>query len=108
MYRVVALILVAVASLQLLGISDFVGRAIWQWYKFLGFGNSGYVTISLKMAAFTFVASVVGIIVSCVLFSQSTDRFANLTAKYSGFSFVLGLLAFSFLLITPIGHLVNR
>ena len=42
----VAAVFVASALYQLWAVVDIVGNAIWQWYKFAGYGGGGHITLS--------------------------------------------------------------
>ena len=104
--RIIALLFVISAILQLLGIGERIYHSLWQWYKFYGYSNSGHTTISSKMEIFAFLTSG-----SLILFGFFINRKAKelivkraIICSYSSLS--IGVLLLAALLVSPIGKLV--
>jgi hypothetical protein len=107
MHRILAIIIFSIAVIQLYGIGDKVIHASWQWYKFYGYSNEGYTTINISMALFTYITSIITIIIGYRLYKTPHGKLTDLTIKYSSYSLFSGILLLSVLLISPLGQLVQ-
>lgn len=108
MLRATSIALSIIAAIQLFGISEKITHALWQWYKFYGYSNNGHTTLDASLVTFTYITSICAILAGFMVFKKSPDKFSKLAAKYSAVSLTIGIIALSFLLISPIGQLVRR
>lgn len=108
-YRLLSVFLAATAMVQLLGIGERVHHALWQWYKFSGYNDGGNNTLDATMVVSTFVLSLCAVFVAWLVYQFSAkQQWAAKVATYSGFSFCLGLVLLSALLISPLAQMVQR
>jgi len=107
-FRIIAIIFVASATIQLLGVGERIYHALWQWYKFYGYSNSGHTTISAKMALFTFVASGILIIFGYSIKQKVKEHLVMKAIIYSYSSLSVGVLLLATLIVSPIGEIVAR
>ncbi|MDT3297743.1 MULTISPECIES: hypothetical protein [Shewanella] len=108
-YRLTSVFLAITAIVQLLGIGERVHHALWQWYKFAGYSNDGHTTLDATMVVATFVLSLCAVFVALLVYKCSVKQlWVAKVAMYSGFSFCLGLVLLSALLISPLAQVVQR
>ena len=107
MHRILAIFIFSIAVIQLYGISDKLIHAAWQWYKFYGYSNDGHTTVNASMALFTYIISIVTLMIGYCINKKYHEKFANLTIKYSSYSLFSGILLLTVLLISPLGQLVR-
>jgi len=110
--RIIALIFVVTAIAQLLGIGERIFHALWQWYKFYGYSNSGQTTINTKIAVFTFITSGTLIALGYFIKEKVTEQYVKkaiiYSYSYSYSSISVGILLLTVLLLSPISKLVVR
>ena len=89
--RLLALIFLLTATIQLLGVGERINHALWQWYKFYGYSDSGITTISEKMAFVTFIISVTLIVLGVVIKDKINEHVVKQAITYSYRSLSVGV-----------------
>jgi len=108
LYKILAIVLIATAVIQWLGIGERIYHAFWQWYKFKDYSGNGYTTISYGMALVTYVLSGLLMALGLFLAKCQAGSFVTLSGKYSSAALAVGILCLSLLLLSPLGELVKR
>lgn len=108
MHRFLAIFIATIAVIQCYGIGERIIHASWQWYKFYGYSNDGYTTLSVGMTIFTFAASIITLIWGLSIYENSSDKFTLLTIKYSSYSLAFWSFLLALLVMSPLGQIVQR
>lgn len=73
----------------------------WQWYKFVGYGGGGYSTVGAPTQVVFFVLSTSLAVAGFVLSRHAENRAARLASKGGAISLVVGMIAWSAVLMSP-------
>lgn len=94
--------LVLIALLQWVVVLERCWAALWQWYKFAGYGDGGYITVGLFTQIAFFVVSIVIASVGFVLSHYAENAFLAVTSKLAAISLLAGILVWAGVLVSPL------
>jgi hypothetical protein len=96
-----SVVLVAVAIVQNLAVIERVNGALWQRYKFKGYGGGGYITLSRETGWWFYGLSflLLGLSTICLRACSPETRFGRMLAGIAAILFAGGII-----LYTLLGH----
>ena len=101
----VAVAVLLVAIVQWVVIFDRTGAAVWDWYKFSGYGGGGHITVGKNSQTIFYVLSAVAAAAGIVLarnWDTDGDQLLRRAMRIGAWALVVGLSFWTAILASPL------